>query len=92
MDFVVGLPRTPRKFDSIWVITDRLTKSSYFLPVKATDTAEQYAQLDIKEIVRLHGIPISIISYRGAQFTANFMKRFRQGLGTQVNLSIAFHP
>ena len=40
MDFMVGLPCTPRKFDSIWVIVDRLTKSTHFLPVKSTDTAE----------------------------------------------------
>ncbi|XP_070054506.1 uncharacterized protein [Nicotiana tomentosiformis] len=66
-----GLPRTPRKFDSIWVT------------VKSTDTAEKYAQLYIKEVVRLHGTPVSIISDQGAQFTANFWKKFQQGLGTQ---------
>jgi len=92
MDFVVGLPRTSCKFDSIWVIVDRLTKSTHFFPVKSTDTVEQYAQLYIKEIVRLHGTPVSIISDRGAQFTANFWKKFQQGLGTQVNLSTTFHP
>nr|XP_009791492.1 PREDICTED: uncharacterized protein LOC104238729 [Nicotiana sylvestris] len=53
MDFMVGLPRTQRKFNSIWVIGDRLTKSAHFLPVKSTDTGEQYAQLYIKEIVNL---------------------------------------
>ncbi|XP_070057116.1 uncharacterized protein [Nicotiana tomentosiformis] len=72
MDIVVGLPRTPHKFDSILVIVDRLTKSAHFLPVKSTDTSEQYAQLYIKEIVRLHGTPVSIISDQGEQFTANF--------------------
>lgn len=66
MDFVVRLSRTPRRFDSIWVIVDRLTKSAHFLPVKSSDIAEQYAQLYIKEIVRLHGTPVSIISDRGA--------------------------
>nr|XP_016467856.1 PREDICTED: uncharacterized protein LOC107790444 [Nicotiana tabacum] len=50
MDFVVGLPRTQRKFDSIWVIVDRLTKSAHFLPVKSTDTAEQYAQLQVRKL------------------------------------------
>ncbi|XP_070046297.1 uncharacterized protein [Nicotiana tomentosiformis] len=84
MDFVVGLPRTPCKFDSIWEIVDWLTKSAHFLPVKSTDTAEQYAQLYIKELVRLYGTPISIISNRGAQFTANFWMKFQQGLGTQM--------
>ncbi|XP_070004209.1 uncharacterized protein [Nicotiana sylvestris] len=92
MDFVVGLPRTPHKFDSIWVIVDRLMKSAHFLLVKSTNTAKQYAQLYIKEIVRLRGTPVSIISDRGAQFTVNFWKKFLQGLGMHVNLSTTFHP
>ena len=62
MDFITGFPRTSRRFDSIWVIVDRLTKSAYFLPVRTTYTVEEYAKLYIKEIVRLHGVPISIIS------------------------------
>ncbi|CAN4114237.1 unnamed protein product [Withania somnifera] len=92
MDFITGLPRSFRKFDSIWVIVDRLTKSAHFLPVKTNYTAKEYARLYIKEIVRLHGVPISIISDRGAQFTAKFWKSFQGSLGTQVNLSTAFHP
>ncbi|XP_049357897.1 uncharacterized protein LOC125822529 [Solanum verrucosum] len=92
MDFVTGLPRSFRKFDSKWVIVDRLTKAAHFLPVKTTYTVEEYAKSYIKEIVRLHGVPISIISDRGAQFTANFWKSFQKSLGTQVNLSTTFHP
>lgn len=92
MDFIVVLPRTQRKFDSIWVIVDRLTKSAHFLPVRTTYSAEHYARLYIKEIVRLHGVSVSIISDRGAQFTANFWRFFQKGLGTQVNLSTIFHP
>ncbi|XP_049378370.1 uncharacterized protein LOC125843200 [Solanum stenotomum] len=92
MDFVTGLPRSFRKFDSIWVNVDRLTKSAHFLTVKTTYTVEEYARLFIKEIVRLHGVPISIISDRGAQFTAYFWKSFKKSLGTQLNLSTAFHP
>ena len=92
MDFITGLPRLHRKFDSIWVIVERLTKSAHFLPLRATFTAKDYAGLYIREIVRLHGVPVSIISDRGAQFTANFWKSFQKGLGTQVNLSTAFHP
>ncbi|XP_049397344.1 uncharacterized protein LOC125861504 [Solanum stenotomum] len=64
MDFVTGLPRSFRKFDSIRVIVDRLTKAAHFLLVKTTYTVEEYANLYIKEIVRLHGVPISIISDR----------------------------
>ena len=72
MDFVVGLPKTRRKHDSIWVIVDRMTKSAPFISVKSTYRAEDYARLYIDEIVRWHGIPLSIISDRGAQFTSHF--------------------
>ena len=92
MDFITGLPRTRRQHDSIWVIVDRVTKSSRFLAVKTTDSAEDYAKLYINEIVRLHGVPLSIISDRGPQFTSHFWKSFQKGLGTQVNLSTTFHP
>ena len=92
MDFVVGLPRSRGKYDSIWVIVDRLTKAAHFLPVRTTYSAEDYAKLYLKEIVRLHGIPLAIITDRGAQFTAKFWKSFQEGLGTQVKLSTAFHP
>src|SRR5262249_19559100 len=60
MDFVVGLLRTPKGFDSIWVIVDRLTKSAHFLPVKTTYTVAQYARLYMDKIVTLHGVPVSI--------------------------------
>jgi len=72
MDFITGFPRTPRNYDSIWVIIDRLTKSTHFMPVRMTYSAEDYAKLYIQEIVHLHGVPLSIISDRGAQFTAHF--------------------
>ena len=62
MDFVVGLPKTLGKFDSIWVIVDRLTKSAHFILVKVTYNAEKLAKLYISEVVRLHGVPLSIIS------------------------------
>jgi len=65
MDFVVGLPKTLKKFDAVWVIVDRLTKSAHFIPVVTTYSSEQLAQTCICEIVRLHGVPVSIISDRG---------------------------
>ncbi|WMV54949.1 hypothetical protein MTR67_048334 [Solanum verrucosum] len=92
MDFITGLPRTRRHHDSIWVIVDRVTKSSRFLAVKTTDSTEDYAKIYINDIVRLHGVPFSIISDRGPQFTSHFWKSFQKGLGTQVNLSTTFHP
>ena len=65
MDFVVGLPRTPKGYDSIWVIVDRLTKSAYFILVKTIYSVAKYVQVYIQNIMSLHGVPISIISNRG---------------------------
>ena len=92
MDFITGLPGTRRHHDSIWVILDRMTKSSRFLAVKTTDSAEDYAKLYINEIVRLHGILLSIILDRGHYLTSHFWKSFQKGLGIQVNISTTFHP
>lgn len=72
MDFVIGLPRSPKVYDSIWVIVDRLTKSAHFLPVKTTNSTENLAKLYIKEIVRLHGILISIVSNRDSNLLLIF--------------------
>ncbi|KAL0541789.1 hypothetical protein IC582_021849 [Cucumis melo] len=60
MDFITGLPRTLRGFTVIWVVVDRLTKSALFVPGKSTYTASKWAQLYMSEIVRLHGVPVSI--------------------------------
>ncbi|XP_070010436.1 uncharacterized protein [Nicotiana sylvestris] len=62
MDFVVGLPQTQMKFDTVWVIVDRLTKSANFIPVAYSYSSERLAEIYIQEIVRLHGVPVSIIS------------------------------
>ena len=72
MDFVVELLVTGRKHDSVWVMVDRLTKSAHFLPVRTDYSLEKLAELYIKEIVWLHGIPLSIISNRDLRFTARF--------------------
>ena len=72
MDFVVGLPKTQKGHDSIWVIVDRLTKSAHFLPVNVEDSLEKLAKLHVDEIVRLHGVPVSIVSDRDPRFTSKF--------------------
>ena len=71
---------------------DRLTKSAHFLPVRADYSPDKLAELHIKEIVRLHGIPISIISDRDSRFTSRFWGKLQEALGTQSNFSTAFHP
>jgi hypothetical protein len=72
MDFVVGLPRTPRGNDSIWAIVDRLTKVAHFVPVKTQHRTERLAELYVEHILRLHGAPKRIVSDRGPQFVAKF--------------------
>ena len=72
MDFMVGLPLTWRKRDSFWVVVDRLTKTTHFLPMRTDHSLDKLAELYIKEIVRLHGIPISIISDQDPRFTSRF--------------------
>ncbi|KAA3483116.1 Gag protease polyprotein [Gossypium australe] len=77
MDFVTGLPMTPKKKDAVWILVDRLTKSTHFIPAR---------------IIRLHGVPLSIISDRDPRFTSRFWKKLQEALGTKLSFSIAFHP
>ncbi|KAL0536561.1 hypothetical protein IC582_025510 [Cucumis melo] len=92
MDFITGLPRTLRGFTVIWVVVDRLTKSAHFVPGKSTYTASKWAQLYMSEIVRLHGVPVSIVSDRDARFTSKFWKGLQTAMGTRLDFSTAFHP
>jgi hypothetical protein len=62
MDFVSGLFRGKRGNDAIWIIVDRLTKSALFLPVKMTDQVDKLAKIYVNEVVRLYGVPTSIVS------------------------------
>ncbi|WVZ75931.1 hypothetical protein U9M48_023947 [Paspalum notatum var. saurae] len=92
MDFIVGLPRTQKGYDSIWVIIDRLTKSTHFIPVKTIYHANTYAELYIARIVSLHGVPRSITSDRGSLFVSRFWKHLQTTLGTTSIHSSAYHP
>jgi hypothetical protein len=92
MDFVVGLPRTQKGHDSIWVIVDRLTKVAHFLPVRTTYGGEKLAKLYIENIVKLHGVPSRIVSDRGTQFTSRFWKSLHKAMGTKLDFSSAYHP
>ena len=92
MDFVVELPLIGRKHDSVWVVVDRLTKTTHFLPVRTDYSLDKLVELYINEIVRLHGIQISIISDRDPRFTLRFYGKFQEAFGTRLNFGIAFHP
>ena len=92
MDFLMGLPTTRKGHNAVWIVVDRLTKSSHFLPMKESDTVETLARLYVREIVRLHGVPISIVSDRDARFTSKFWQALQRALGTKLEMSTAFHP
>ena len=92
MDFVTHLPRTSQGHDVVWVVMDRLTKSAHFLAAGMTFTLEYFGRLNIWDIVRLHGVSMSIVSDRDPRFTDHFGKSFQGAIGTQLMMSIAFHP
>jgi len=92
MDFVGALPKTTKGFDSIWVIVDRLTKSAHFITIKTGMTVAKLAKIYIEQVVRLHGIPSSIMSDRDPRFTSKFWESLQAALGTKLRLSSAYHP
>jgi hypothetical protein len=92
MDFVVGLPHTPRGKDAIWVVVDRLTKSAHFIPMKMTNSVEEFVPLYMKELLRLHGMPKSIVSDQDSKSVSKFWQSLHNALGTKLSLSVAFHP
>ncbi|XP_012458241.1 uncharacterized protein LOC105779033 [Gossypium raimondii] len=84
-DFVSGLPLTPTKKDSVWVIVDRLSKSAHFISVRTNYSLQKLAKLYIFEIVRLHGVLVLIISDRDPRFTSRFWKKVHETLGSRLD-------
>ena len=76
INFIIVFPRSRRLHNSIWVIVGRRTKPAHFLSIKTTYSDEDYVKLYLQEVVRLHGVSVSIILDRGAQFTTQFWKPF----------------
>ncbi|KAL0319572.1 UNVERIFIED_CONTAM: Pro-Pol polyprotein [Sesamum radiatum] len=92
MAFLVGLPRTLRKHDAIWVIVDRLMKSAHFLSIRLGDSRDKLAELYVSEIMRLHGVPVSIVSDRDPRVISYFWGSLQRALGTKLHFSTVFHP
>ena len=87
-----GLLKSSESYNSIWVIVNRMTKSAYVLPVKTTDLVKKLARLYSKDIVWLHGTPVSIVLDRDAKFTSMFWKELQARFGIKLKFSTVLHP
>jgi hypothetical protein len=92
MDFIVSLPLTAYKYNSIWVIMDRLTKSAHFIPVNTNYNIQKYAEIYMPYVLCLHVVPKTIVSYQGSQFVARFWEQLHVSLGTFLIHNSAYHP
>jgi hypothetical protein len=92
MDFIVGLPLTTHKFNSFWVIVDRLTKFSHFIPMNTNYNVQKYAEIYVAHVLCLHGVLKTIISDLWSQFVARFWEQLHASLRTHLIHSSAYHP
>nr|GFB88202.1 reverse transcriptase domain-containing protein [Tanacetum cinerariifolium] len=91
MDVVTKLPKLSQGYDTIWVVVNRLTKSTIITPIRETDPMDKLARIYLKEVVTGHEIPVSIISDRYPRFTSNFWRSLQNALGTRLDMSTVYH-
>ena len=91
VDFIVGLPES-NGYNAILVVVGRLSKMAHYIPTTEKVTSEQVARLLFDKVFKHHGIPDSIISDQGTQFTSKFSKALSSLIGINQGLSTSFHP
>ena len=92
MDYITGLPCTEAGFDSVFVVLDRLTKMAHFIPCTKDITAARTADVFLRDVIKLHGFPLEVISDRDPKFASEFWQRLTDLLGVKHRMSSAFHP
>ncbi|GJW64622.1 putative reverse transcriptase domain-containing protein [Tanacetum coccineum] len=92
MDLVIKLPKSSSKYDAIWVIVDRLTKSAHFLPIRKDYKTKKLARIYINEIVARHDVSMLIISDRDSRLTSYLWHALQKALGTRLDMSTTYHP
>lgn len=92
MDFVSGLPLNSSKKNVVRVVVDWLTKLAHFLSLNTAYSLEKLVELYIAKIVRLHGVPSSMVFDRDPRFTSRFWNQLQQSIGTKLKFSTTFHP
>jgi hypothetical protein len=92
MDFITGLPKSTKQNDAIMVVVEKFSKSTHFVPFKSTCKAIDIANIFLKEIFRLHGLPKEIVYDRDTKFTSIFWKSLMVGFETKLLFNTSYHP